>query len=166
MGPDGARHALARRVEASALEAFRRLPLTVRRLVTRAVAPAYRVGAVAVCLDADHRVLLVRSRHQRGWGLPGGLLQRDEQPAATLVREMAEEIGVVVAAGELSTPAATIVDSDARQVTIVYLVTLPTDAVPDGVEVVQVDWFSRAAVPADVVRGTAESLRLTGFTAS
>jgi ADP-ribose pyrophosphatase YjhB (NUDIX family) len=119
-----------------------------------------------VCLDADHRVLLVRSRHQRGWGLPGGLLQRDEQPAATLVREMAEEIGVVVAAGELSTPAATIVDPDARQVTIVYLVTLPTDAVPDGVEVVQVDWFSRAAVPADVVRGTAESLRLTGFTAS
>lgn len=162
MGADGPRQAVARRAEESALEVFRRLPVVLRRLVTRAVAPAYTVGVVAVCLDAEDRVLLLRSRHQRGWGLPGGLLQRGEQPTAALVREMAEEVGVAMAPGDLSTCGAA-VDPDSRQVTIVYRATLPDDAVADGVEVVEVGWFSRTEVPAGVVRGTRDSLHLAGF---
>lgn len=164
MGPEAAREAVTRRAEESALEVFRRLPLVLRRLVTRAVAPTYTVGVVAVCLDADDRVLLVRSRHQRGWGLPGGLLQRGEQPAAALVRELSEEIGVEVSPDVLARSAGVAVDADARQVTIVYLVPLPAGAVPDGVEVTDLRWFRRADVPTAVVRGTEDSLRLAGFT--
>ncbi len=165
MGPDRTRQAATRRAEEAALEVFRRLPLLVRRLVTRLVAPTYTIGVVAVCLDAEDRVLLLRSRHQQGWGLPGGLLKRGEQPSTALLRELAEEIGVVVAPAELSSSPAAVVDPDARQVTIVHLVALPSDAVADGVEVVEVGWFSRTEVPAGVVRGTQESLRLAGFTA-
>lgn len=165
MGPDRTRQSVARRVEEAALEVFRRLPIVVRRLVTRLVAPTYTIGVVAVCLDAEDRVLLLRSRHQQGWGLPGGLLQRGEQPSSALLRELAEEIGVVVAPDELSRSPAAVVDPGSRQVTIVHLVALSSDAIADGVEIVEVGWFSRTEVPAGVVRGTQESLRLAGFTA-
>lgn len=162
-GSDGARQAVVRRVEEYALELFRRLPLVVRRLVTRTVAPAYTVGVVAVCRDVEDRVLLVRSRHQRGWGLPGGLLERGEQPAAAIVRELAEEVGVDLSPDDLPTSAAVAVDAGARQITIVYTVSLPDRAVPDGVEVVEVRWFARGQLPAAVVRGTEDSLRLAGY---
>lgn len=72
-----------------------RLPRWVRRRLIRLVAPGYTVGAAGV-VEHEGEVLLVRLAYRGGWGLPGGLLERGEQPAAAVVREIAEEVGLAI----------------------------------------------------------------------
>ena len=52
------------------------------------------------CLVAtrEDRLLLVRVRDNALWYLPGGKIERSELPAQTLIRELFEELGVVVQA--------------------------------------------------------------------
>ena len=54
----------------------------------------YSVGVAAVILDDSGRVLLVEhSYHPRfPWGLPGGWIGDDEDPAAAIIRELREEL--------------------------------------------------------------------------
>ena len=63
------------------------------RVFSRAQA-RYTVGVAAVILDDDGRVLLVEhAYHPRlPWGLPGGWLDGDEEPAAAIARELKEEL--------------------------------------------------------------------------
>ena len=58
------------------------------------------VGGIAI--DARGRLLLIKRGTNPGrglWSLPGGHVEPGEDDAAALVREMAEETGLVVAAG-------------------------------------------------------------------
>jgi 8-oxo-dGTP diphosphatase len=60
------------------------------------------VGALAY--DVAGRLLLVQRANEPGqglWSLPGGRVEPGEDDAAALVREMAEETGLVVQPGEL-----------------------------------------------------------------
>jgi len=59
------------------------------------------VGAIAV---RDGALLLIRRGHapSRGrWSLPGGRVEQGEEARDALVREMAEETGLIVEVGEL-----------------------------------------------------------------
>jgi ADP-ribose pyrophosphatase YjhB (NUDIX family) len=53
-------------------------------------------GVTAVVLDDEGRVLLGRRADTGDWALPSGILEPGEQPAAGLVREVAEEACVEV----------------------------------------------------------------------
>lgn len=53
------------------------------------------MGVAALVIGADGRVVLVRHSYQAGWSLPGGGVDRGEPPAAAILREMGEEIGLV-----------------------------------------------------------------------
>ncbi|MEU5548658.1 NUDIX domain-containing protein [Micromonospora sp. NPDC047793] len=59
-----------------------------------------RVGAYGVLRDAERRMLLVRGSAEADfpavWSLPGGGLEHAEHPADAVVRECAEETGLVV----------------------------------------------------------------------
>lgn len=60
------------------------------------------VGGLAY--DGSGRLLLVQRANEPGrglWSLPGGRVEPGEDDAAALVREMAEETGLVVQAGDL-----------------------------------------------------------------
>ena len=60
------------------------------------------VGGLAY--DAGGRLLLVRRANEPGrglWSLPGGRVEPGEDDATALVREMAEETGLVVQPGDL-----------------------------------------------------------------
>jgi ADP-ribose pyrophosphatase YjhB (NUDIX family) len=46
--------------------------------------------------DAAGRLLLVRQRESGVWSTPGGLVEPDERPADTVVRETWEETGLLV----------------------------------------------------------------------
>jgi len=63
------------------------------------------VAAVAL-VDADGRVLLARrptGKSMAGlWEFPGGKVDPDETPEAALIRELAEELGIDVAASCLA----------------------------------------------------------------
>lgn len=53
-----------------ALGAFRLLPTPARRLVVRSLSPTFTAGAIAVVLDVDDRMLLVRQVYRGRWGCP------------------------------------------------------------------------------------------------
>jgi 8-oxo-dGTP pyrophosphatase MutT (NUDIX family) len=161
--PDAARG--RDQAQAAGLAAFRRLPLSLRRMFVRLATPNYTLGVVVVWLDADGRVLLVMSRHQRGWALPGGLARRGEEPDIALRREVREELAIDP--GDRLDPLAgpPIVDAESQILTVVYVLAPPSDGGaeplvprPDGVEVTDAAWFAPTELPHALVRGTAEAV--------
>jgi 8-oxo-dGTP diphosphatase len=67
--------------------------------------PGFVISCVgAVVRDEHGRLLLIQRGHDPGaglWSLPGGRVEPGETDAEALVREMREETGLVVEAGEL-----------------------------------------------------------------
>jgi ADP-ribose pyrophosphatase YjhB (NUDIX family) len=147
-------------VRKSALALFRQLPRPVRRFIIHTATPSYTVGAVAVLRRSDGCIALVEQRHSLGWALPGGLLARGEAAADGLVREIVEELGIVLSAAALPLPYAA-VNPHARRVDVVYFIDAP-DGIglrsEDDVEVTGVGWFRLDELPA-TSEPTAEILR-------
>ncbi|MDH2444224.1 NUDIX domain-containing protein [Amnibacterium sp. CER49] len=73
-------------------------------------APVVRVVA-ALAADADGRLLLVRKRGTERFMQPGGKPEAGETPRAALVRELEEELGLVVAEGALEPVGAYVTDA-------------------------------------------------------
>jgi 8-oxo-dGTP pyrophosphatase MutT (NUDIX family) len=109
------------------LRTFGSLPVHARRFVVRRLTPSFTVGAICVVQRDDGALLLVRQVYRSRWGLPGGLLQRGEAPEAAVVREVEEELGVVV---ELTGPPSVVVDPVVRRVDVVFRARLADDATP------------------------------------
>jgi 8-oxo-dGTP pyrophosphatase MutT (NUDIX family) len=65
--------------------------------------PHKLLGAAAVILDGQGRVLLVKHNYGRhNWELPGGLAEERESLAETAIREVREETGLAVRAEALT----------------------------------------------------------------
>ncbi len=73
--------------------------VVIQRLMRR-IQPRFTAGVVGVVLDGRGRVLLVEHVfHTRyPWGLPGGWINRHEDPAQTAEREIREETSLRVRA--------------------------------------------------------------------
>lgn len=65
--------------------------------------PLNLMGAAAILLDAEGRVLLQKLAYRDVWGLPGGLCELAEAPEDTLRREVFEETALTVHAAQLLT---------------------------------------------------------------
>ena len=84
---------------------------TVPRLPGPAAAPILIgvSGSVIPCVgavikDGQGRLLLIKRGHEPGaglWSIPGGRIEPGETDAQALVREMREETGLVIEAGQL-----------------------------------------------------------------
>lgn len=107
------------------MRVFRALPDSVSQAAIHAIAPTFAAGAVAL-IEHDGTVLGLRQRHRTGLSLPGGLLDRGEQPADAVVREVREETGLVITAGDLH---ATILDAEVHHVDFVFRVVCETEPV-------------------------------------
>ncbi len=77
---------------------LRRFPMLMRLpyLAYQRLRPRYTLGVAAVVLDGNGAVLLVEhAYHPRfPWGLPGGWIDADEDPAAAVLRELHEELSL------------------------------------------------------------------------
>ncbi len=63
---------------------------------------SWQLGAFAIILDADRRVLLCHRRDLDVWNLPGGGVESRETPWDAVVREVREETTLVVAMERLA----------------------------------------------------------------
>ena len=70
--------------------AFNGITLAVKALISPAV-----MGANAIVVDRDGKVVLARHSYMTGLSLPGGGVKRAEPPLQAILRELSEEIGVV-----------------------------------------------------------------------
>ncbi len=65
------------------------------RKAWQATLPKKRMGAGALFLDEQGRLLLVNPTYKPHWEIPGGIVEQDESPRATCIREIQEELGLV-----------------------------------------------------------------------
>ena len=61
-----------------------------------ATLPCKRAAAGVLFVDESGRVLLVEPVYKQGWEFPGGVVSAEESPLAGAVREVKEELGLLV----------------------------------------------------------------------
>jgi ADP-ribose pyrophosphatase YjhB (NUDIX family) len=128
--------------------------------------PNYTVGSVVLLRDRDGGLLLLRQPPgHKGWSLPGGFLDRFEDPAAGALRELAEETGVRLHVDDLS-PAQpnAVVHPRLQQVDCVFTATVDAtvELDVDPVEVIEAQWFPVDSLP-PLTAATARLLSSYGF---
>lgn len=109
------------------------------------MSPTIRVSA-AIVTDAAGRALVVRKRGTEAFMQPGGKPEPGERPDESLVRELAEEIGVVVPTtaleplGVFETDAAN--EPGHRVVADAYALRLEPEDVTIGAEIAEARWIA------------------------
>ncbi len=132
------------------LRAFGVIPEWARQRVVRLFKPSYTVGAGCLIERGDDEVMLVQTSYRRGWGMPGGLLNRQEAPATGAMREVREELGLEV---ELFDDPIVVLDRMMQKIDIVYRARVVGDMPADldrlhrSAEITAVRWFRRDALP-------------------
>jgi len=63
--------------------------------------PVHYASASMLFTDERDRVLLVKPNYRPGWSIPGGVVEGDELPQRAAEREIEEELGLRVRAGDL-----------------------------------------------------------------
>jgi 8-oxo-dGTP diphosphatase len=137
---------------------WRRTPKVMRRWTVRFSHPRFAVSAGAIITDARGRVLLLKHRFRpgSGWGMPGGFLERGEQPEEGLRRELREEIGFEVENLKLFAARAF---KRAKQIEIVF--TARAFAEPDQLsfEIQAAAWFSLDELPPELPKDQAQLIK-------
>jgi mutator protein MutT len=127
------------------------LPVGLRRWSMRLTHTRFTVTAGAVIFNDQKQVLLLKHRFRAGsgWGLPGGFLERGEQPIEALRRELREEIGLevedveVFAARSFKKP---------KQVEVLFRGRANAKVKPLTMEVELAEWFSLDSLPEGLPR--------------
>lgn len=146
------------RLHLRALLVYRRLPVGVRRRLVRWFSPSFTVGAICFIERDDGDVLLVRQSYRRGWGAPGGLLQRREDPVHAVRREVLEEVALEI---DVVGEPAVVVDPVPQRVDLIFRARLVDpacdDARPSSPEIAEAGWFPSDELP-DLQFETANAL--------
>lgn len=109
------------------------------------------VVAVALC-GADGRVLMARrprgKQHGGLWEFPGGKVEEGEAPKAAATREMAEELGVAIAADALEPIGFAEGQAAGRTYLLLLYRCRAWQGVPQRLEAEELGWFAPEAIPA------------------
>ena len=155
--------ALGRRAQTLFFAAFKRLPRAARLFLVRRATPSFHVGSICVVERADGHLLLVRQSYRRGgWGFPGGLLRRREDPADAVRREVSEELGIDV---DLQGQPVVVVDARARRVDVIFTARLAEGSAepergPRSPEIADVAWYPPDGLPRLLPEATSALIEL------
>jgi ADP-ribose pyrophosphatase YjhB (NUDIX family) len=105
---------------------------------------AFKLGAFAVIVDGQGRVLLCHRTDVDMWNLPGGAVDEGEAPWQAVVREVREETGLDVRIERLA-----IVDHRPGKGEVVFTFTcaITGGTLATSNESDQLDWFAPEALP-------------------
>jgi ADP-ribose pyrophosphatase YjhB (NUDIX family) len=125
---------------------WRRSPKGFRRFWVRTTQPHFTVAAAAVVLNDEGRILLLKHvfRPDSGWGIPGGFLNKEEQPEEAVRRELREEAGLELEEIELAYIRTLKLPA---QIEIYYRARTTWPARPQSFEIAEAEWFSPANLP-------------------
>lgn len=130
---------------------WRNSPKSFRRWSVRLIEPRFAISTGAVVADEHGRVLLLKHvfRVGSGWGIPGGFMEKGEQPEDAIRRELREEVGL-----ELESARLVFVRTLKRptQVEIMFHCRPSGRAAPQSVEVKQAAWFEPDELPPGLSR--------------
>jgi 8-oxo-dGTP diphosphatase len=134
---------------------WRKAPKVFRRWSVDFTQPRFHVTAGAVITNAEGRVLLLKHvfRPGSGWGIPGGFLEKGEQPDDAVRRELREETGMELEAVEIAFIRAL---KNGRVEVIYRCRARGQEAAPQGYEIKSAEWFP----PDDLPAGLSQDQRL------
>jgi len=123
----------------------------MRRLSMRFTHTRFTVTAGAVIFNDQKQVLLLKHRFRAGsgWGLPGGFLERGEQPIDALRRELREEIGLELEDVEIFASRSF---EKPKQVEVLFRARANANVKPLTMEVERAEWFSIDLLPEGLPR--------------
>ena len=125
---------------------WRGAPKRLRRLSVRLIEPRFTVSAGAVVMDERGHVLLLKHvfRMGSGWGIPGGFLEKGEQPDEAIRRELREEVGL-----ELETVKIVMVRTlkKSKHLEIIFRCRSRGVASPRSTEIKSASWFALDRLP-------------------
>jgi 8-oxo-dGTP diphosphatase len=127
---------------------YRYTPSVIRTRLVRYLTPNFTAGVVTLMVRESGDVLFLRMTYRKGWGLPGGLLDRGESPEVTAQREIIEELGIDVEQPEVYR---VYLAPKLQSVTFFTRVRVTEEQVAamriDPVEIASAAWFSTTTMP-------------------
>lgn len=117
------------------------------------------LGSRALVLNAEGQVLLVQHTYDTYWYLPGGGVNKGESAKAAVIRELKEEVGLIVAEDEpLLFGIYYHTYLGVNDYPIIYIVKNYSSIASHSHEIAQMEWFHYDALPEMVSPGTKRRL--------
>lgn len=122
-------------------------PLFVRTGVVRVTQKKFTVSVGAIVTNEAGEVLLLDHvlRPASGWGIPGGFINRDEQPETAIRRELCEEIGLNIEAVEILR-----VQTFDRHVEVLFRARARERGEVQSLEIKEIRWFDLSELPPEM----------------
>jgi ADP-ribose pyrophosphatase YjhB (NUDIX family) len=125
-----------------------------------------RIGCGAAILDGEGGLLLVKRRRPPEadhWGLPGGKLDWGESARDCVEREIAEELGITISAGDVLC-VSDLIGEGHHWVAPVYRVDEYTGepAIQEPEALADWGWFALDALPAPLTQATRDAVAALG----
>ena len=138
---------------------WRGVPKRLKRWTMRASQSHFAVTAGAVITDERGRVLLLKHRFRPspGWGIPGGFIEKGEQPEDALRRELREEVELEVNDVKLFTTRAF---KEPKQIEIIFTARAIDDTERLSFEIQKAAWFSPDELPPELPKDQARLVKL------
>jgi mutator protein MutT len=123
----------------------------MRRWTMRLAHTRFTVTAGAVIFNDKGEVLLLKHRFRAGsgWGLPGGFMEKGEQPIDALRRELREEIDLEVEDVEVFAARAF---KKPKQVEVLFRARANAQVKSQTIEVERAEWFALDSLPQGLPR--------------
>ena len=128
---------------------WRKLPKWTRHALVVTTQTSFTVSAGVIVVNAERQVLLLNHvlRPKSGWGIPGGFLKANEQPAEAARREIFEETNLKISDVQLI-EARTI----KRHVEFIFSAATNDQALKLSREIFDARWFALYEIPAEINR--------------
>ncbi len=128
---------------------WKMMPRGMRARVARSIQVKFTISAAGVITNSSGQVLLLDHvlRPDSGWGIPGGFVDRGEQPEETLRREVREETGLDLEDVRLQT-----VRTLGRHVEVIFTARGIGEPQVMSREITELRWFDVSSMPPEISR--------------